>query len=405
MKLSPDSEVFWSVIAYSLCSGSLVLVNKLILHHLPFPSIVITIQLLASIFLIYGANMFGVIDVDSIKWEFLKPYLIYTVAFSLGVYTNMMCLNTSNIETVIVARALSPLLVCALDPIFLGRELPSRQSVAALSLIAIGALGYAATDDKFNSQGLSAYVYPFFYLVMITFEMVYGKKVVRSVAFKTVSGPVQYTNLLGWPPMIAFAFMGGEFTSFSEFMHEKNAHTIGELISVMPNEATALLILGCIVGTGIGYSGWWCRKQVSATSFTLIGVINKCITVLVNLMIWDQHAPPMGIISLFLCIIGGSFYKQADMKIKESDEVAKAQAAKDHDLEHNNSGEDINHHSDEGVLQEPLIKNRKVQAVKDCNLEHNNRSGENMKHDREEAILQEPLIKNRPQATDISDGE
>merc|ERR1719491_1319279 len=143
INMSPESQVIGSVVSYSLCSGSLVLVNKLILHYLPFPSIVITIQLLASIFLIYGAHMFGLIDVDPIKWEFLKPYLVYTIAFSLGVYTNMMCLNTSNIETVIVARALSPLIVCALDPIFLGRELPSRRSVAALSLIAFGALGYA----------------------------------------------------------------------------------------------------------------------------------------------------------------------------------------------------------------------------------------------------------------------
>jgi hypothetical protein len=30
-------EVVASVIAYSLCSGTLVLLNKLTLHHLPFP--------------------------------------------------------------------------------------------------------------------------------------------------------------------------------------------------------------------------------------------------------------------------------------------------------------------------------------------------------------------------------
>jgi len=357
-KLSAESQVLGSVISYSLCSGSLVLVNKLILHYLPFPSIVITIQLLASIFLIYGAHMFGLIDVDPIKWEFLKPYLVYTIAFSLGVYTNMMCLNTSNIETVIVARALSPLIVCALDPIFLGRELPSRRSVAALSLIAIGALGYAVTDVQFKNQGLSAYVYPFFYLVTITFEMVYGKKIVKSVAFKTVSGPVQYTNLLGWPPMIAFAIMGGEFTKFAEFMRANNASSIIELINVLPNEVTALVILGCLVGTGIGYSGWWCRNQVSATSFTLIGVINKCMTVIVNLMIWDQHAPPIGIASLFLCIIGGSFYQQAPLKA-ERDDVAKAQAFKDDDVEQNKTSGDISSRvSDESVLKEPLMTNR-----------------------------------------------
>jgi len=167
---------------------------------------------------------------------------------------------------------------------------------------------------------------------------------------------VQYTNLLGWPPMIAFAVMGGEFTRFGELMRDSNAQTISELISVMPNEATALVILGCLVGTGIGYSSWWCRSQVSATSFTLIGVINKCMTVIVNLMIWDQHAPPLGIASLSLCIIGGSLYQQAPMKENTADNIAKAQAVKD-DLELNTKNEDFKDSGNVG-LKEPLIKNR-----------------------------------------------
>lgn len=176
LNLSPRAEVIASVISYSFCSGSLVLVNKLILHFLPFPSLVIVVQLLASIFLVYGGNFFGVMPIDEMKWEFLKPYLVYTVAFSTGVYTNMMCLNQSNVETVIVARACSPLIVSFLDPIFLGRELPSKRSIAALSMIIVGAYGYASTDEAFKTQGLSAYFWPTLYLGIITFEMVYGKK-------------------------------------------------------------------------------------------------------------------------------------------------------------------------------------------------------------------------------------
>lgn len=314
VSLSPRGEVIASVVSYSLCSGSLVLVNKLILHYLPFPSLVIVIQLLASIFLVYGGNFFGVMPIDEMKWEFLKPYLVYTVAFSTGVYTNMMCLNTSNVETVIVARACSPLVVSFLDPIFLGRELPSRRSIAALSMIIVGAFGYASTDEKFITQGMSAYFWPTLYLAIITFEMVYGKKIVKSVAFKTLSGPVQYTNLLGWPPMFMFAKMGGEFDRLNDMMASYDTDSIWGLAGKLPPESIALLVLGCLIGTGIGYSGWWCRGKISATSFTLVGVLNKCITVLVNMMIWDQHASPTGITFLFLCLVGGAFYKQAPMR-------------------------------------------------------------------------------------------
>eukprot|EP00557_Chaetoceros_sp_GSL56_P006002 CAMPEP_0176490800 /NCGR_PEP_ID=MMETSP0200_2-20121128/8073_1 /TAXON_ID=947934 /ORGANISM="Chaetoceros sp., Strain GSL56" /LENGTH=369 /DNA_ID=CAMNT_0017888149 /DNA_START=178 /DNA_END=1287 /DNA_ORIENTATION=+ len=329
VSLSPRAEVIASVISYSLCSGFLVLVNKLILHYLPFPSIVIVIQLLSSVMMIYGGNFFGVMPIDEMKLEFLKPYMIYTVAFSTGVYTNMMCLNTSNVETVIVARACSPLVVSLLDSFFLGRELPSRRSFIALSLIIVGAYGYALTDAAFKEQGVSAYFWPTLYLALITFEMVYGKQIVRSVKFKTVSGPVQYTNLLGWPPMFMFAKMGGEFERLHAMMDSYDAKSYSGFLGKLPKESIALMVLGCLIGTGIGYSGWWCRGKVSATSFTLIGVLNKCITVLVNLMIWDQHASAIGIACLFICLIGGAFYEQAPMRKKDGDSEMKAQAEKD----------------------------------------------------------------------------
>lgn len=74
------------------------------------------------------------------------------------------------------------------------------------------------------------------------------------------------------------------------------------------------MIIGSVVGTLIGYSGWWCRSVVSATSFTLIGVVNKCLTILMNVLIWDQHATPGGIFSLFVCISGGLIYQQSPMR-------------------------------------------------------------------------------------------
>lgn len=364
LKLTPNGEVVASVISYSLCSGSLVLINKLILHYLPFPSLVIVTQLLSSIFLIYGGNFFGVMPIDGMKMEFLKPYLIYTVAFSTGVYTNMMCLNQANVETVIVARALSPLVVSFLDPIFLGRELPSRRSIFALSLIVVGAFGYASTDEAFKTQGWHAYFWPVLYLGIITFEMVYGKQIVRSVKFLTVSGPVQYTNLLGWPPMLAFAQFGGEFERLEEMKRSYDVDSNWALIGKLPTESIALVVMGCLVGTGIGYTGWWCRGKISATSFTLVGVLNKCMTVMVNLLIWDQHASPMGILSLFVCLIGGAFYKQAPMRKdkvgEDSPFVEDETPTDDTDVEMSQSNTNdltkrINQASDED-MSKPLMK-------------------------------------------------
>jgi hypothetical protein len=122
MLLSDRSETVLSVVLYSLCSGSLVLINKLTLHFIPLPSLVVTVQIWATLFFIYGCNFIGIISVDTLNWKFMKPYLLYTMMFALGIYANMRSLSTSNVETVIVFRSLSPLIVSFLDWKFLGRE-------------------------------------------------------------------------------------------------------------------------------------------------------------------------------------------------------------------------------------------------------------------------------------------
>lgn len=67
-----------------------------------------------------------------------QTYSVYTVAFVLGVYCNMRALERSNVETVIIFRSCTPLAVSLCDWIFLGRELPSKRSLLALLTIAAG---------------------------------------------------------------------------------------------------------------------------------------------------------------------------------------------------------------------------------------------------------------------------
>lgn len=317
MNLSPQHAIIASILAYSFCSGTLVLINKLTLHFLPFPSLVVAFQLLACILIIYGASAFNVIDVDALKWDFVKPYMLYVLFFSTGVYCNMRSLNISNVETVIVFRALTPMVVTFMDALCLGREWPSRRSWAGLSLLIIGAYGYASNDEKFQTQGYNAYFWPSLYTLIIALEMAYGKKIVKDVPLKTRSGPVIYTNLISFVPMLLMANVGNEYSKFWEFFW-------GNLDGKLPVASIFLLMAGSVIGTAIGYSGWWCRSLVSATSFTLIGVVNKCLTILLNILIWDQHANPQGILSLFVCLAGGIIYEQAPMKTGEVKQTADA---------------------------------------------------------------------------------
>jgi len=89
MARTPEMETALSIIAYSACSGSLVLINKLILHNLPYPSLVVSVQLVAALIFIYSAKYSGKLEVDELVTKHVIPYLYYIIAFSLGVYCNM----------------------------------------------------------------------------------------------------------------------------------------------------------------------------------------------------------------------------------------------------------------------------------------------------------------------------
>jgi len=183
----------------------------------------------------------------------------------------------------------------------------------SLSLIGLGAIGYANSDEKFQEHGGAVYIWPTLYLCLICLEMVYGKIIVKSVEFKTSSGPVQYSNLVSWIPMLIFAKFGGEYEQVQSM---QKGHG-GDFIHSLPTMGLVYLSFGCVVGTAIGYTAWWCRAKVSAASFTLIGVMNKFLTIVLNFLIWDYHATPAGIACLCICIVAGAFYQQAPMRVEE----------------------------------------------------------------------------------------
>lgn len=76
------------------------------------------------------------------------------------------------------------------------------------------------------------------------------------------------------------------------------------------------LLLSCLVGTGISYAGWWCRTCLSATAYTVVGVVNKALTLLLNsLVAWAAKSTSiLGFAGLGCAIAGGIFYKQAPLR-------------------------------------------------------------------------------------------
>ena len=99
----------------------------------------------------------------------VKAFLFVVVAFVGATFTNMKTLQYSNVETFIVFRSSTPLLISFCDYFFLGRQLPSRRSWLSLVGLLSGAFLYVKYDSAFDVR---AYFWVALWFAVFTFDQV-----------------------------------------------------------------------------------------------------------------------------------------------------------------------------------------------------------------------------------------
>ncbi|KAG2482765.1 hypothetical protein HYH03_018305 [Edaphochlamys debaryana] len=108
---------------------------------------------------------------------------------------------------------------------------------------------------------------------------------------------VYYTNGIALLPLLVAIPLCGEYQA---------------LMSVSwTGGVIAPLLLSCAVGVCMSHASYLLREAVSAKLLTIVGILCKVITVVINLMIWDNHANPSGIFFLLVCVGAGTVYEQA----------------------------------------------------------------------------------------------
>lgn len=298
------------VIGYALCSSLLAVINKYAVTYFPYPALLTAVQYSTSVIGVIVAGWTGVIEYDKFVWSTAKKFFPAALVFYLAIFANTNLLKHANVDTFIVFRSLTPLLVAVADTLFRKQPLPSGWTFASLFVIFGGAVGYVATDSQFS---VTAYSWAVAYLVVICTEMVYVKQMVTDIELNTW-GFVYYNNLISLLLSPFFWFLMGEYRVLIVAPEFQNGFVCFFAVA-----------LSCVFGTAISFFGFAARKAISATAFTVTGVVNKLLTVIINVLIWDKHASNLGLGSLLLTIIGGVLYQQS--ATKSSSQIAAAAAA------------------------------------------------------------------------------
>lgn len=288
------------VIGYALCSSLLAVINKFAITKFNYPGLLTALQYLTSALGVWVLGKLGFLHHDPFVLDIAKKFLPAAVVFYLAIFTNTNLLRHANVDTFIVFRSLTPLLVAVADTAFRKQPCPSKLTFLALLTILGGAVGYVATDNGFT---LTAYSWAFAYLVTITTEMVYIKHMVTNLGLNTW-GFVYYNNLLSLMMAPLFWIATGEYADVFTAVGSND----GNLFNVVAFSAVSL---SCVFGLLISFFGFAARKAISATAFTVTGVVNKFLTVAINVMIWDKHATPFGLVCLLVTLAGGVLYQQS----------------------------------------------------------------------------------------------
>ncbi|KAL8126240.1 GDP-mannose transporter GONST3-like [Apium graveolens] len=291
-------SVYGIAAGYCLSASLLSIINKWAVMKFPYPGALTALQYFTSAAGVLILGSLKILEHDKLDlmtmWRFLPAAFI----FYLSLFTNSELLLHANVDTFIVFRSAVPIFVAIGESLYLHQPWPSMKTWFSLATIFGGSVLYVMTDYQFT---LMAYSWALAYLISMSIDFVYIKHVVMTIGLNTW-GLVLYNNLEALLLFPLELLVMGELKKIKhEISDESDWHSSQVLLPVG---------LSCLFGLAISFFGFSCRKAISATGFTVLGIVNKLLTVIINLVIWDKHSTFVGTVGLLICMLGGVMYQQ-----------------------------------------------------------------------------------------------
>ncbi|KAG5054406.1 hypothetical protein AAZX31_03G068100 [Glycine max] len=300
--LAHQISMYGVAAGYCLSASLLSIINKWAVMKFPFPGALTAMQYATCTAAVVLCGRLKLLEHDPLDLKTMWRFLPAAILFYLSLFSNSELLLHANVDTFIVFRSVVPLFVAVGETLFLHQPWPLTKTWASLATIFAGSVLYVITDYQFSFM---AYTWALAYLVSMTIDFVYIKHVIMTIGLNTW-GLVLYNNLealLLFP--LELLIMGELEKMKREIKHDSDWHSFQVILPVL---------LSCLLGLSISFFGFSCRRAISATGFTVLGVVNKLLTVVINLVIWEKHSTWVGTVGLLICMLGGVMYQQSTSK-------------------------------------------------------------------------------------------
>lgn len=308
--MNASSKTAVLFLLYFVSSSSLLVLNKVAITAIPNASLLLFVQLSSTVVLMLASSLLGK---SQIKYKqsmtYMWAYSTVATVFLATIYSNFRVIHSIGVNPFIVLKCSTPLLVSVLDWTFMGRTLPDWKSTLALFGILCSSSIYARlkiTDPSFSvstdvdTDTAVGLFWSMTWLISFCLDMVYVKYVVEKYPCSS-SERTLYQNFLALP-FLAVLLIGGI-----------EEHNVGEA-SQASQSAHIAVLLTCFAGAALSFSGMALRTELSATMFTILGIVSKMASTLLN----EIFVEPERDLSRLFCIAGvifsSSFYGQAPLK-------------------------------------------------------------------------------------------
>ncbi|KAL7696109.1 lipophosphoglycan biosynthetic protein (lpg2) (LPG2) [Lotmaria passim] len=318
-------EGILSVIVYSCCSISMILVNKLIMNRykMNYPNGILVLQTGGALVLIVAAKAARLVDYPAFSIEVTRKWLPLTLMFVSMLLTSMLSLSTMSVAAQTVLKNLAVVLTALGDKFLYGK--PQTPAVYfAFALMILGSYLGAKGDQWVTVGGL---FWTFLNILATASYTLYMRAVLGAVSNSIGRyGPVFYNNLLSLP----FFLVLGMF-EIQPFMV-----AIGEATW----EGRAVLVFSMLASSMMTFGVFWCMALTSPTTFSVVGSLNKIPMTFLGMVLFDQFPTAIGYLGIAIAIGAGCLYTYLNIlanrakaaRDKEAAEREKDKVAKAHEV-------------------------------------------------------------------------
>ncbi|KAK4792171.1 hypothetical protein SAY86_022606 [Trapa natans] len=292
----------FAAISYGFASMAMVFINKAVLMQYSHSMSLLTVQQLATAFLIHLGRVMGYSKTRGFNLETAKKLFLVSFFYNANVASALASLKGVNIPMYIAIKRLTPLAVL-IAGFFRGKGRPPRQVSLSVVLIAAGVLIAALGDFSFDLYGYSMA------FTSVFFQTMYLVLVEKSGAEDGLSSIeiMFYNSILSLPFLLFVIILTGEFPDSLVLLIAK----INSFSFLM------LLVISLVMGIVLNYTMFLCTIVNSALTTTIVGVLKGVVsTTLGFFLLGGVKVHGLNVTGLVINTAGGIWYSYSKYQQK-----------------------------------------------------------------------------------------